>query len=92
MNQLSSRKANNSLSTTNAYVNGCIRLLKSSRNFETLPGVSCNSRSHNSTASMRVAVQSRVVNGPQFEARTRPEPAIYFLKPDLGPKAKFPSE
>jgi len=40
-----------------------------------------------------------VVNGPHFEAGTRPEPEItspnsardrdLFLKPDLGPKAKF---
>jgi len=42
---------------------------------------------------------SRSVNGPHFEARTRPEPEItspnlartrhIFLKPDLGPNTKF---
>jgi len=40
---------------------------------------------------------SRVVNGPDFQARTRHDPEItspnparhLFLKPDLGPKAKF---
>ena len=44
----------------------------------------------------------RVVNGPHFEAQNRPDPAItspnqvqnqhLFLKPDLGPKAKFTEE
>ena len=50
------------------------------------------------TASQRF--HYRVVNGPHFEAQTRPEPEITspnparhsFSKPDLGPKAKLLSE
>jgi len=44
-----------------------------------------------------IGIPVRVVNGPHFETRTRPEPEItspnaarhLFLKPDLGPKANF---
>jgi len=48
---------------------------------------------------VRYAPQNRVVNGPHFEAQTRPQLEItspnpaqdrhLFLKPDLGRKAKF---
>jgi len=42
----------------------------------------------------RQTLLPRLVNGPHFETRTRnhklePGPSPTFLKPDLGPKAKF---